>query len=354
MKSKKLKVLFLTYPRIGLNRGGLQIQIEKTAKALSKLGVEVVFYDPWKNQLPDVDLCHVFSIEGTLIYHTQRAVELGKPVIISPVFNNFTRSSWQTAIKVRLGRWVPGMYINLERSNVMISRSDRVLPLNAQEQDLLLKSFDLQSENCTIVPNGIAQEFSFANPKLFEDQFGVKDFILNVGSIEHRKNQLNLIKSMSNVPYTLIIIGEASSANQPYLRKCKENAGNNVIFVGQLNNDNPLLMSAFSAAKLFILPSYSEVMPLTLYEAAVSGCKLSTSKNVPVSPIIKQFIPQFDPNKPDEISAIIKKEMELPINEKLTHLARTMPSWEDVGVQIKDIYEDILYKNPPRIEPCEE
>ena len=45
-----MKVLFITYPRIGLGHGGFEIQIEKTCQELRHIGVEVLLYDPWKNQ----------------------------------------------------------------------------------------------------------------------------------------------------------------------------------------------------------------------------------------------------------------------------------------------------------------
>lgn len=97
-----MRVLFLTYPRIGMNRGGLQIQIEETAQGLTDIGVEVIRYDPWQNQIPNVDACHVFSVDGSMVYHTSRAVSLGVPVILSPVLNAFDtpphRHNAETAI----------------------------------------------------------------------------------------------------------------------------------------------------------------------------------------------------------------------------------------------------------------
>lgn len=337
-----MKVLFLTYPQIGLNRGGMQIQIEKTAEELIKNGVKVTLYDPWKNQIPEVDLCHVFSLDGSLVYHVQRAAMLGKPVVISSILNSFMDSLLQTVLKVRLSSHIPGMYSDYKRAQLMLLKADRVIVLNQEEKNVLLKAFKLSQQNCVIVPNGINKTFAFANPKLFENKYGIKDFILNVGSIEQRKNQLNLIKAVTKLQYKLVIIGQATTSNQNYFEECRAMAGDNVIFIGPLAYEDPLLASAFAAAKLFVLPSYSEVMPLTLYEAAIAGCKLITSKNVPVSDQIKQYVYVVDPDKPKDLAALIDKEMKSPVNEKLREAALAMPSWYDVSKKIKAIYDDII------------
>jgi glycosyltransferase involved in cell wall biosynthesis len=128
------------------------------------------------------------------------------------------------------------------------------------------------------------------------------------------------------------------------MAKCREVAGDNVIFVGQLSHEDPLLASAFAAAKLFVLASYSEVMPLTLYEAATAGCNLAVSKNVPVSENIKQLVPVFNPDNPAEIAAVIDNEMEKERNVELQKRALMMPTWQDIGRQIYAIYDGVIQK----------
>lgn len=339
---KIIKVLFLTYPRIGLNRGGLQIQIEKTAEALAHTGVEVVLYDPWKNQLPEVDLCHVFSLDGTLVYHVQRAVDIDVPVVISPVFNNFSGKAWQIKFKAELTKYIPGMYSDLKRGGEILSLASRILALNEDEAKLLADTFSLPTRKLEVVPNGLDPKFGAGDPSLFENRYSVKDFVLQVASIEHRKNQLNLIRAMKSLPYKLVLIGQAMSANYEYVAECKALSGDRVIFVGQLNHKDPLLASAFSAAKLFVLPSYSEVMPLTLYEAAMAGCKLAISRNIPISKSIEQLVPVFDPDDIEQMAAVIDNEMKAARNKALREKVRSMPTWQDVGSQIRRIYDNVI------------
>lgn len=343
--SDRIKVLFVAYPRIGLNLGGLEIQIQKTAEALSAVGVEVVFYDPWKNQLNDVDICHVFSLDGTLVYHMQRALEMNKPVIISPVFNSFKGSILINKIKVMLGKNLPGMYTDLNRADKMLAIAKRILALNEPEKNLLIKAFKLPNDKCFVIPNGIDVNFSAATPDLFLKKYGINNFVLQVASIEPRKNQLNLIKAFKNLPYKLVLIGKVSTTNQSYFEECKSAAGDNVLFLGQIDHDDPLLPSAFSAAKLFVLPSYSEVMPLTIYEAAMAGCKLAVSKNVPLTSNIESFVPTFLPDNYAEIAKHIDQEMSTPCNPDLLTAVTKMPTWLDIASTIKRHYIEIINEN---------
>ena len=339
---KKISVLFLTYPRTGLFRGGLEIQIEKTAAALTNAGVEVIFYDPWKNQIPDVDVCHVFSIDGALVYHVERAVGMGVPVVISPVFNNFANSFWLTRLKVKLSDYVPGMYSDLKRAKKMAHLASAVAALNNDELRLLESVFSLPKGKTLVVPNGIDLGFSAADPTLFENTFGVKDYVLQVGTIEHRKNQLNLIKAVKQLGVKLVIVGEATPTNRDYLSLCETEADANIIFAGRFSHDDPLLRSAYAAAKDFALPSYSEVMPLTLYEAAVAGCRIVVGANVPVAEAIRPYVASANPDDPTEIARVIEQKMRAEEGPELRQAVLDMPSWQDVGDQIKSVYDWLL------------
>ena len=186
-----MRVLILTYPRIGLNRGGLQIQIDQTIKGLNQLGVETILYDPWQNQLPQVDICHAFSIDASMIYHIERAANLRKPVVVSSVLNLFKTPIFSAKIKTALADFVPGFYSDLKRAKKILMAAERIIALNDNEQRLLISIFGISPNICKVVPNGIDTRFSGGDTRLFENKYGFRDFLLEVASIENRKNQLN-------------------------------------------------------------------------------------------------------------------------------------------------------------------
>lgn len=337
-----MRVLFLTYPKIGLNRGGLQIQIEETAKGLAELGIEVVFYDPWSNQIPEVDLCHAFSVDGSIWSHLERARSLGKPVVVSTVFNLFQSYAAVTTLKRLASTYLPGVYSDLRRAYLIVQSASKVIALNENERHLLRQVFSLPDQNIVIVPNGIPNDFASADPAVFSERYGVKEFVLNVASIEERKNQLMLIRAMRGLSYPLVIIGKVRPENEAYLAACREAAGEQVVFVGGVPHDSPLLASAYRAAKLFALPSHSEVMPLALYEAAAAGCRVIVSHSVPLEASLQNLVPRFDPRSCDELRALVTREMERPRGVELQSAMQHFPTWGKVCMQIHAIYRSVL------------
>jgi glycosyltransferase involved in cell wall biosynthesis len=338
-----MRVLFLTYPRIGLNRGGLQIQIEETAKGLAELGVEVIRYDPWKNEISNVDICHVFSIDGATAYHVTRAVAERKPVVITPVFSSFKCRPLLTRLKVNLSGFMPGMYSDLKRARIMLRVASRILALNAEEKQLVASTFSLPSTGIEVVSNGIDLRFVNGDPTLFMSRYGVDNFVLNVASLNPNKNQLSLVRAMSTLGYPLVLIGKITSENTHYYDLCRKEVGaSRVIFVGELAHEDPLLASAYAAAKLFVLPSHSEVMPLSLYEAAISGCSVITSRNVPIAAPLRHYTTQFSPGNIEALRNLIDAQMKSPTNSEFRRAVATMPSWGDVSGHIKSIYEDVV------------
>jgi len=332
-----MKVLFLAYPRIGLNRGGLQVQIEETAKGLTQLGVEVIRYDPWQNQIPEVDICHVFSIDGALVHHVTRAVSLGIPVVVSPVLNLFASHPMFTMMKRQLSS-LPGLYSDLRRAGNILSAATKVVALNEDERELLMKVFHVEAAKCCVIPNGLSMAFRDGDSRIFEQAYGVTEFVLNVASIEPRKNQLSLIRAMKQLPHTLVLVGKASHEHEKYLEECKAEAGDNVRFVGALKHDDPMLAACYKAAKLFVMPSFSEVMPLTLYEAAVAGCRLLVSDHVPVAKPLVPFIARCSPKNIDTLAHFIGLEMREVKTDATRQAMTAMPTWSRVCSELRSMY----------------
>jgi glycosyltransferase involved in cell wall biosynthesis len=108
-----------------------------------------------------------------------------------------------------------------------------------------------------------------------------QDFILNVGTIEKRKNALLILQAMEQLKHTLdlhlVIVGKATH----YLEEIRQYAAahglENRLYI--LHNvsyeDLPLI---YRAAKLFVYPSVFEGFGIPIIEALYSGVPVITSK----------------------------------------------------------------------------
>ena len=175
-----MKVLFVTKFHIGLSCGGIQRKMERIAECLSERDVEVIFHDIWKNQIPDVDVVHVFTTFGGIYPFVREAKLHGKPVIMSPVFAPYDIPLWQMQLRVKSAVHIPGWLMDYRLMNCMFNAADAILPLHSQESHRIHKCFSIPYDKLHIVPNGTDNQFANGDAKLFTDRYGWKDYILQV------------------------------------------------------------------------------------------------------------------------------------------------------------------------------
>ena len=82
----------------------------------------------------------------------------------------------------------------------------------------------------------------------FREKFGVKDYVLSVGRLEPRKNQLLLARALRDTNIDLVCVGEP---HQPEYAELVRRHGGRVHIVGKLTHEDPLLRSAFAGARAF-------------------------------------------------------------------------------------------------------
>src|SRR5690606_809703 len=105
-----------------------------------------------------------------------------------------------------------------------------------------------------------------------------KDFILNVGTIEPRKNVLSIVKALEGSDVHLVIAGKATT---PYAKEVKtyvERHGltNRVTFIHGASTAE--LAMLYQAASLFIYPSLYEGFGIPILEALSAGTPVITTR----------------------------------------------------------------------------
>ncbi len=335
-----MRVLFVARTHIGLSAGGLQTQIHRTAESLRCKGVDVIYFDPWKNQIGEVDLVHFFSsFSHQMVFHYSEAKRKSKPIIMSPVFGNAQYPTWVLRALGKCARYIPGFMTHLRELRTMLAGSDRVIALNSEERMRIARAFGISTSRMSIVPNGIDKRFAGGDAGLFESRYGLRNFVLQVGSIDPNKNQLLTIKAVAGLSRDLVLLGEPLLGIDEDLRQCRTLSGRNVHFLGKLDYQDPALPAAFAAARVLVLPSYSEVMPLCLYEAAMAGCHVVISKNVAVDESIRPYVQFVHPDKPEEMRAAIEASFKSKPDARLGQIVAAMPDWDDVADEIIKVYE---------------
>lgn len=326
-----MKVLFATYPMAFHTPGGGEIQLLAYEKHLPLHDVEVTLFDPWKPRFLEHDLVHFFSCVGGSVHLCHFVKQLGLPLVVSS-------SLWVTEETRHL--------YPCEEIRHQFSLADRVIANSIAECETLARVFDLPREKFVSVLNGVDDIFFDPVPeKLFHSAFEIAGpFVLNVGNIEPRKNQLALIRAMKQLPgLRLILIGH--ERDPVYAAACRDEGGDQVSFLGPIAHDNPLLRSAYAACDVFCLSSTLETPGLAGLEAYATGARLaitevgSTREYFGQSPNV-QFL---NPDSVPSIAEAITRARNAAPGAVLTgQNKRHDLSWSAITRNLADTYSSLL------------
>lgn len=254
-----MKVMFATYPMAFHTPGGGEIQLLAYRKHLPAHGVEVALFDQWAPRFLEHDVVHFFSCIGGSVHFCHFVKQLGLPLVVST-------SLWITESTRHL--------YPVDEIRAQLALADRAVTNSDIESDMLASVLDLPRSKFATVYNGIDEFFlQKVGPEGFRQRFGIDGpFVLNVGNIEPRKNQLALVRAMKRLPQCrLVLIGH--QRDPEYARQVLEEGGAQVSYLGPMPHDETLL-SAYTACEVFALPSTLETPGLAALEAAAQGAPL--------------------------------------------------------------------------------
>ncbi|MTW13945.1 glycosyltransferase [Pseudoduganella eburnea] len=271
-----MRVGILSYPMLFQREGGLQVQVRETIAALNQLDatMSAELVDPSRQKLADFDLIHVFSAHNGNFRVVESAVDLGVPVVLSPLVS----PSWDrnTGFRARVADRLAGKIssYNLQTSYAQTKRAlqlaDLVIALGEAEREAIVNGFLTERAKIRVFPNGISRQFFTARAELFRQRTGIiGPFALTVGSVSPYKNQLGLAQALEGAELPLVLIGPVSREEHGYLQEILRSPW--VRWLGALDHEDPLLASAFAAASVVALPSQGEVFPLSVLEALAAG-----------------------------------------------------------------------------------
>ncbi len=322
-----MKILFATYPMAFHTPGGGEVQLLQYQKHLTQQGLQVDFLDQWEPNFLDYDVVHFFSCIGGSSHFCHFIKDIGLPLVVSS-------SLWMTEETKHL-------YPH-EEITTQFNLADAVVTNADLEGDALSSVLNLPRDKFKTVYNGVDTLFFQSVPaELFRTEYAIQTpFILNVGNIEPRKNQLALVRAMKAFPeYKLVLIGH--QRDQAYAEQCLQEGGEQVIYAGALAHDDPLLRSAYAACEVFCLPSTLETPGLAALEAYVSGCKVVLTE---VGSTKEYFYDEAFYLKPDDQASIVEA-----ISRALAHSLEQSQmrnvnrlTWQTVTQPLIDVYQGLI------------
>ena len=131
--------------------------------------------------------------------------------------------------------------------------------------------FGIERSRIEVVPNGIADAYFRCTADAWHKTYGEGEFVLCVGAVQQRKNQLLLAQACNRLKLPLVLIGPVLPGQTEYAKRVGDAIQQNAAFGGRwlqhLRNEDELLQSAYAACRVFALLSAEETQPLSVMEA---------------------------------------------------------------------------------------
>ena len=342
------KLYFHTYASAFQNPGGGEILLLKLKEYLEKRDISVKLFDPWRDSLGPDAILHVFGSVKECLGLMETAKAKGCRIVMTPIF----WSSWRRAffmegrLSARAGQVarhaVKVLFPSFPSARRrMFLLADLLLANSQGEADAVARYFTIPKNRFFVVPNGVDSRFEEADPAEFRKKFKVDKFILSVGRIEPRKNQLRLIHAARQFPIPLVIVGDPVSTEQTYYEQCRREADGNVQFVGGLDHESALLASGYAASEVFVLQGHFETPGLAALEAAMAGTKIAATGLGSTREYFGSFVDYLDPISVASIRKAVRSALARPRTTELKNFVSEHHTWDRVVDRLVQAYEAV-------------
>ena len=332
-----MKVAFLTYPAAFQDVGGGEIQLLRTKEALEKKGVCVDLFDSWNSRVEAYDVIHAFSSVKDFLGLLSVAKTRKVPVVVSPIL----WSDWRMTPLRHWAKWFFPAFPSGRRR--ILQLADRILPNSLMEQKHISRLFAIPEQKMCVIYNAADAAFMKAAPGSFRDQYGKEPFILSVGRIEPRKNQLKMIEAVKGIPgVKLVLVGRPVTGYESYYRECVALGRGFTQWIDVLKHEEALLASAYAACDLLVQPGWFETPALAALEGALAGARVLLTQGGSTREYFEDHVDYLNPSSVADIRKKIRANLGRKADPALKGWVRERYSWERVAERTLDVYRELV------------
>ncbi len=160
--------------------------------------------------------------------------------------------------------------------------ANHIVAISEQTKADIIKYFKVNENKISVVYQGCneayKQTYSKEEWEKTKKKFHLPDsYILNVGTIQDRKNALSVVKAIKDTDHYLVLVGkEKSYAKKIHQYIAAHDLGGRVIFIK--NVESTELAMIYKGATVFCYPSFCEGFGIPIIEALFSKIPVITTK----------------------------------------------------------------------------
>lgn len=188
--------------------------------------------------------------------------------------------------------------------------ADKIIAISEQTKRDIVQYLNVPESKVEVIYQGCHKAFKEQQPaeliQATKDKFKLPEsFILNVGTIEDRKNLLNVVKAITGTEIPLVVVGRKTKYYQKIQSFLKKNKmEKQVVFLEGVSMDELAVM--YKLANIFVYPSFFEGFGIPVIEALFSKTVVVTSNTGCMPEAGGKDSVYVDPNNNLDIRAKIK------------------------------------------------
>jgi glycosyltransferase involved in cell wall biosynthesis len=231
--------------------------------------------------------------------------------------------------------------------------SDLIIAISEQTKKDIINCFGISESKIKVIYQGchsmFKEKFNENEFQTVNSKFSLPEkFILNVGTIEARKNAFLAVKAIRNIDVKLVIVGKETEYSQEIRNYISENnLEEKVIFLKGLTLKELAIL--YQLATIFVYPSLYEGFGIPIIEALYSRTPVITSKGGVFPEAGGEHSIYIDSNSVEEMQDSILKLWNDPIlrkdiTDKGSEFVKKFND-EEIANQYMKIYTDLNSNN---------
>jgi glycosyltransferase involved in cell wall biosynthesis len=250
-----------------VSSGGGEIHARKIAEVIADIGF-ICRFNPSSIKDKTDTIVHFFgkpeahTINAAKILNAERV-----PFLITPIL--FPIIGYRRVIHRAICMADPG-YSRFAVRRDFFSLANKVVANTLEEAYFYEEIYNVPSKKIEIIPTGA--DYSEITNEVFFNEYKRKNFILMVGRVTPLKQQLQILNSLRNLKYQVVLIGAPDNNHNEYVSQVDDifKSRNDWLWIKGLDYNSDLLRSAYSCSKMHILNSKTDVAPLVCIEAIMN------------------------------------------------------------------------------------
>lgn len=209
----------------------------------------------------------------------------------------------------------PNLYKAIDRSiyekkfNYACHHADQIVAISEQTKQDIIQFFDIPEQRIKVIYQGchpaFKEEKTAAQKSETQTRLGLpNEFLLNVGTLEERKNGLSILKALESLDFPVVFVGKGGKYKEEMERFVKEkNMTNRVFFLQGLTMTE--LSILYASATAFVYPSIFEGFGIPIIEALFSGTPVITTAGYVFPEAGGPSSSYIKPSEPEQIKSAI-------------------------------------------------